>query len=66
VARLIAWLIDRFGEAVLQWTLGQIAERLRGEEIPHGDGCQCDCCEQDFDADELGIDPEAEGWARDS
>lgn len=66
---LIRWLIARFGEAVLQWTVQQLYDRLSGEELPHGDSCMCGCHEghdlrldPDFDADELGIDPEGEGW----
>jgi hypothetical protein len=63
VEALLRWLLWRFGDAVLDWTVRQLADHLQGEQLPHGDGCECGCVlEQDFDADELGIDPEAEGW----
>jgi hypothetical protein len=64
-SRIFAWLIDRFGEAVLQWTVQQLYDRLHGEQLPaaaHGAGCECHQCGTVFDDDELGIDPEAEGW----
>lgn len=66
--RFAVWLIEKFGQAVLNWTVRELLQRLErsGDDIPsemHGSGCQCGgCCEEDFSADELGIDPEAEGW----
>jgi hypothetical protein len=69
VEEILAYLIDLFGPVVLDWTLREIEQRLREghhPDIPHPSACECSrCLDPDFDADELGIDPEAEGWAQD-
>jgi hypothetical protein len=70
VAAFAAWLIEKFGQAVLSWTVGELLRRLEasGDEPPeaaHGQSCECTHCVrdgEDFDSDELGIDPEGEGW----
>ena len=60
----LAWLIERFGNAVLSWTVQQLLDRLEqsGEPPPemHGTSCECHRCGTVFDDDELGIDPEQE------
>lgn len=65
-AQFFAWLIEKFGQAVLTWTVGELARRLEATDEPppeiHGASCECHECGTVFDDDELGIDPEAEGW----
>ena len=59
-----AWLIRKFGQVVLDWSVGQLLQRLEGDPEPppelHGSSCECHECGTVFDDDELGIDPESE------
>lgn len=65
-AEFLAYLIKRFGDAVLNWSVGQLMQKLESDGDPppeiHGAGCECHQCGTVFDDDELGIDPEGEGW----
>lgn len=72
MGEFIAWLIDLFGPVVLDWTIREVQKRLSetgaafpGEQAPHCGSCSCETEDPDFDADELGIDPEGEGWRHD-
>jgi hypothetical protein len=61
-----AWLIEKFGAAVLAWSVEELLRRLESDGDPppeiHGSECECHKCGTVFDNDELGIDPEGEGW----
>jgi len=58
------WLLRTFGPAVLEWTVRRLVGEmaLQAEDPPHGASCECHACGTVFDDDELGIDPEAEGY----
>lgn len=60
---LLLWIIRKYGEAVLTWSVQQLFDRMTQDgadpEI-HGGSCECHSCGTVFDDDELGIDPEAE------
>jgi hypothetical protein len=64
---LFYWLVRKYGEAVLSWSVQQLMDRLARDNVEppgelHGASCECHECGIVYDDDELGIDPESEAY----